>query len=814
MKNKFLPYVAPLILLSSTLTTPLSAEVAMHTPYDLSDVAEIRVQFETEGHHPKRSTILEWMQTKVGDPFSQETFDKDLKALSQRFDRVEPKVTRRDGKIYITLMLWEKPLIRAVRISGNHAYSSSKLKDELDIQSFTEFDRPAFNDGLNKIRDLYTKAGYFESEVSYKLIPHPDTNEVDIEITIHEGSTGYIQGVRIEGLNKEERREILHMIRTKRYNFASSWLTGTGTFNEELLEHDKLIITNHFQNQGYADCYVDIQVTEDTNQKLLIVIDVKKGPLFTFEHISFNGNILYSDYEIQKILPISDNSPFSPEQVREAVEAIKDLYGKDGYIDTNIQYTLHPVPSEHKYDVTFTITEGRQYKIGVVRVIGNSQTHTKVILRESKLVPGELFDSRKLKATQEKLESTGYYKSVNVYPVQTSEDASLGDNYRDVIIEVDEAPTGNLSFFVGASSSQSGSGGIDFSENNFNIAGLGSFWRDGLRVLRGGGEYFALKLSGGYQQADVSATWMTPYLADSLWRVGFDGKYGYNGVVSENYHAQTMGGSVFASYPITQYVSYGVKMRSMWELMYIDDDIGGQLVQDPGVKGKLITQRELLERNSGVIFGLGNNISYNSTDRPMKPHSGIRSTLEVEAAMADRHEKAKELVPFLKLGFVNSIYYPVTTKTTLKFQFDERAIITFDKDNAKLIPMTERFYLGGDQTLRGYKPYIVGEQIENNDGTFSDSPLGGVTSSYFSTELNHEVHSRVDLFGFFDIGSVATQQLTIKKPWTSVGAGVRLDIGRQMPLILGFGQPLTFFSNKEYQKNVQKKFFFTFGGQF
>lgn len=138
---------------------------------------------------------------------------------------------------------------------------------------------------------------------------------------------------------------------------------------------------------------------------------------------------------------------------------MKDLYGQKGYIDASVQHETLLKESEPVFDVDFYIDEGGQYKVGLVHIFGNTSTHNNVILRESLLVPGETFDSRKLKATQKRLEAIGYFKSVNVYAVRTADDVDLGENYRDVYIEVEETTTGNVSLFMGFSSTDSVFGG-------------------------------------------------------------------------------------------------------------------------------------------------------------------------------------------------------------------------------------------------------------------------------------------------------------------------------------------------------------------
>ena len=217
------------------------------------------------------------------------------------------------------------------------------------------------------------------------------------------------------------------MIYTKKYNLFTSWLTGIGTYHEEALEQDRLTILNFLQNQGYADAKVDIQVKEaKTEGKIILEINAERGPVFHFGKITFKGNTLFTDKEIDDLFLARPGDVYSPEKLRQSMQAIKDLYGRKGYIDASVQYETQLVSNEPVYNVYFRSKKGEQYKIGMVRVFGNVQTQAHVILRESLLVPGETFDSAKLKATQARLENMGYFKSVNVYAVRTQDDQALG----------------------------------------------------------------------------------------------------------------------------------------------------------------------------------------------------------------------------------------------------------------------------------------------------------------------------------------------------------------------------------------------------
>jgi len=183
---------------------------------------------------------------------------------------------------------------------------------------------------------------------------------------------------------------------------------------------------------------------------------------------------VFSTSELEKVSFIHAGDVYSPEKLRETQTAIKDLYGRKGYIDVSVQYEAIPLEDQTNYDVKFVIQEGGQYRIGLIHIFGNTQTHANVILRESLLIPGDVFDTARLKVTEARLMNMGYFKSVNVYAVRSSDDLTLGENYRDVYIEVEETTTGNVSLFFGLSTADSVFGGLDIAENNFSYKGLGN----------------------------------------------------------------------------------------------------------------------------------------------------------------------------------------------------------------------------------------------------------------------------------------------------------------------------------------------------
>ncbi|MDN3508145.1 MAG: POTRA domain-containing protein, partial [Simkaniaceae bacterium] len=511
--------------------------------------------------------------------------------------------------------------------------------------------------------------------------------------------------IEFHNFTGKEEDELIHMINTKKYNFFTSWLTGKGKYHEEALGHDKLVIVDFLQNEGFADAQVDIDVTTSSKTgKLVVNITAHKGEIFHIGRVSFSGNELYDNAEVEKVLKIKDGAIYSPKEIEATSQAIKDLYGKKGYIEANVQYRLELSPNSPVYNIHYDIEEHEQFKIGLIRVVGNSCTNTNVILRESLLVPGEVFDSRKLKATEQRVEAIGYFKSVNVYPVRTPEDRSLGPNYRDVIIEVEEQSTGNLSLFFGFSTMNELFGGLELTENNFNIKGLASWWRTGMAGLRGNGEYAHVKATIGSKEQSYVLSWLTPYLHDTRWRLGFDVGYSDSKLTSKNYNTKKVFGSINANYPLSSNITWGMNTRLSNAVIKVTGD---------NVKNE---EEQKQSQNSGLVLGFGTSLGYNSTNSSYKATRGIRSNVSGEIAGLRRHSTEPRAFPFLKGELNNTFYYPVWKKGTFKMRADARFIYPLGDGNGASLPVSERYFLGGETTVRGYRSFSLGPKLEKKDG--------------------------------------------------------------------------------------------------
>lgn len=735
------------------------------------------------------STVRAGLKTKTGNFFSQAEFDEDLKLLSDEYADVRPSFQVINQKLYITLRIWLKPTIHAVTFCGNEKITAKKLRKELGISPGIAFDREEFCTAFNKLKFLYIKKGYFEAVLDYDIIPIEGTNTVDVQINICEGRAGLIKKIEFCGITSVEKSEIAEMMVTKTHIPLMHLMTGRGKYHPEMIDHDQNIILNYLINRGYADATVEICLKDAPERdKVILVIAVEKGERYFIGNLRFKGHTIFSNEMICRQLQVGKGSVYSPEKLRATMNAIRDLYGTCGYIEAAIDYQLSLREGCPVYDILITIDEGEQYKVGMVRVFGNSCTQTKVILNESLLCPGEVFDSRKLEGTEKRLCNTGFFSNANVYAVKSES----GTNYRDVYMEVDETDTGNVGLFMGFSSLDRLFGGVELTERNFNILGATRILDRGPGALRGAGEYAHIKLNIGDRQTTYMAQWTKPYFLDTPWIVGVDAEKTNNRAVSRNYEIKTYGGNVHATYICNEYLKYDIHYRGRHTNNSVRDESNTYLAQQTGI--------------SGFVSAAGTSFIYDSTDHPRCPTSGFRSRLMYELAGLGGNFK------FMKFAYLNTLYYPVSKKGVFKFRADLQFIHTYGDDTATKLPLSERLFLGGETTVRGYRPFIIGPKFGPNE------PAGGVSSYLLSQEYQHNILKcpRLDGFVFVDAGYVSLSEFAIGRQAASAGFGIRVEVMRNVPLTLGMGYPI--HPGEDRNNNVHfnnaQRFFFSVGAGF
>ena len=726
---------------------------------------------------------------------------------------------RREGnRIHLTLRIWPKPTIRSICWVGNQKFPIKLLQDQLSVPVKSRFERSAFHKAFQKVKAFYIKKGFFEAELNYSVAFHEETNEVSITVEVKEGRSGKIEKILLSGFTAQERKEIVPNMITKRYRAFVSWITGDGIYDQDAVKMDEFRILEFLHNHGYADAKVDVDVRESCFENRIDVdISAEKGTQYRIGSIDLTeleqDDCILSPEERRRAITIHTNGIYSPEALRETISRLQNAYGRHGYIDALVDLDAKLNSETCSYDLRFTLSLGKCYRIGLVRVVGNTCTQTRVILHENLLIPGELFNLDMLRVTEMRLYNMGYFKNVNIYPVESDEVGEDDCPIRDVVIEVEETGTGNFSAFGGYSTTESLFCGITITESNFDHKGLTCAHKKGLCALRGGGEYLSLTTNLGLKNNSVQLSWTQPHFRDTPWSIGFDLDRSNSNLISSNYEIQSTGGSVHATYPLTPFLRVSTHYRLQYSHIVLDKRQRRFHKYLRSMEENLKrTQREALspeeqkihcdcilfplDRRDGLISAIGCGWIYDSTDSPICPTQGARTRIDIEyAGLGGQFH-------FYSFAWVNTYYQPISERGTLKLRADINFIKPLGSTEPQDIPVDERLFLGGDTGVRGYKPFAIGPKLNG-------SPVGGLSMQLLSAEYNYRFPA-FDGFLFYDAGALSSQVWHFGKLQTAVGLGIRFQLLQQAPPItMGIGFPI----HPRCRKDV-KQFFWSMGGRF
>lgn len=791
-----------------------SSTDAAVTQYENQPIERLEILIESKIGVPSEvaaGVVKSRMTTQEGGFFTQADFDNDLKILAREYDKVEPELISTDGAMHIILHVWVRPQIRSICWNGNKHIDTEDLRKELSVKSQTTFDRQAFNKAFHKIKTLYVKKGYFEAQLNYEIFPDCETNEVEIVVNICEGRAGHIKEIIFCGFTKDEESDLLDVLMTKEYSLLFSWYNGEGLYHDDAIQQDQFMAVNYLQNKGYADARVSIEVTEACRSMINVHIDAVRGEIYRVSQIQFSGNTLFCDADIRAEFTFGPGCPYSPEEIRETVSNITDLYGRRGYIDAAVDFEPSLDIETLSYSLKMTIDEGKQYRVGMLKVFGNTTTQTGIILHESLLIPGELFNIEKLKLTERKLTNVGYFESVNVFAVKSDGPLGLGECYRDVHIEVKETSTGHFGAFFGYSTAESIFGGINITEKNFNYHGLRCIFKDGCSFLRGGGEYAHATVQIGMKSRKYIASWAKPFFMDTPWTVGFDVERNNNRYISDDYEINSWALITHATYKINQFMHFGWHYRIKNSDVGVSEDDDDRYTSEQlgkmdckqlhKARQKMKGDRQLKHDAAidGLISATGVSFTYDSTDHPITARSGFKSRMEGEfAGVGGDHT-------FFSLSYLNSYFIPLDKKSVIKYRADFRFILPFGNTGPTDVPLDERLFLGGDVMVRGYRSYRLGPQYAGHQ-----DPRGGISMQYYSVEVTRRLHQKFEAFAFFDAGHLSLSRFEFAVPNCSLGIGARVKVIESIPAVtLGYGIPLNAKGNDEV-----KRFFISLGGQF
>ncbi|MDR1436265.1 MAG: outer membrane protein assembly factor BamA [Puniceicoccales bacterium] len=731
-----------------------------------------------------RDAISSLVKVREGEPFRQEANDDSIRALyaTKLFDLVEVRTDgpAENGKISISYVLYGKARVGKISFAGNRKFSGRKLMRVVAIGGGSSLDWAQVKKDESAIRKLYVDGGHADVTVSAKTIGgEGEDAPVDLVFEIDEGRRLPIGKVNFSGNGSIGSRKLRSVLTTKRRS-PLSFLNGSGYYRDWQMVADLEKLRNFYRNCGFLDVAIgdDAVILDRGNGKrLAVTIPVDEGQRFLVGNITFSGNKLHDECALRKRLRIAAGDYFSPDRVDESANAIGQLYGMDGHIDTSVVAQRRANLADNSIDINFAIVESAPCRVGAVHIEGNVKSKNNVILRELSLSPGDRFNLLRLRNSENRLRETRYFSRVAIIPEYAGE-----PDMRDVLVTVDEAKTGK--FYVGGamSSVDNLTAFVELGQSNFDVANPhGAFM--------GAGQKFRSRIEVGTRSSQFTTLFEEPWLFDRELTFGVDmffwrnehkrDDYNYSGSSYDERH----GG-------VELYFRKRIVELLEGKLFYRIDrtKIYGVGAMAPGAL------REQERAGSQWISKVGFGVERDSRDSLLYPTVGNKFCFEIDCAgiWGDVH--------YLNLDLQAGQWFPL-------FKFLDQTVCFIAKAGAMKgfrgdsIPYFDRKFLGGPNDMRGFDVQAVGPRDRMG------MPVGARTYAYGCGEYCFKLTDQFRLVLFSDCAYVGRKFCRLESPfYVDAGAELRIFV-MGSPLRLIFGYPIRGDQYRERHMN----FNFTFG---
>ncbi len=652
----------------------------------------------------QEAVILGRVSAKVGAPFQPTRLAEDIRAIFALgfFDDVQLKVEDFEGGVKLIFAVVERPFVRDIVFSGNKKLDTAALSEKIDLRLGSVYNPVEVNRAAEKLKEAYEQEGYFEVAVTPDVEKLPD-GDVTIVFRIAEGRKITIDRIVIEGAHGLRPKQIKEVMLTQ----EREYFVFPGTVQRQKLDEDVDRIVQLYNDYGYIQARVestDVQIDRE-NARAVIKISVVEGPQFRVGGVDVTGTAVLPVEEIRRRIRLKPGDVFSRSALRESTNAITALYSSIGRASADATPEIVQDVPNRRINITFEISEGPEVYVERINITGNTRSQEKILRREIPMAEGDLFTSQKLARARQKLVNLNYFETVNATTVPGASKDKIVVN-----IDVVEKPTGLFSIGGGYSSQDSFIGTIDLSQRNF----LGRGWEVFVR-LRGGSQT---------QQGQIGFT--EPWLFDRPLSAGFD--LFNNRRVFTEYTVNSLGGDIRLGHPFGEFGRVNVIYRASQDRVSdVADNASVNLLDQEGT-------------HYTSLIGIG--LSRDTRDSVFEPTRGGNAAFNFD---------------FAGIGFGEQ-WFRVSTSVSQFFHlptpwFDGvlgvRGSVGYSLGwGDKPVPLFERFYLGGANSIRSFKA----QEVSPRDS--SGTRIGGNIQALGNIEYTIPLFFGIRVAVFYDVGNV------------------------------------------------------------
>ena len=692
---------------------------------------------------------------EVGDSYDEEAIRREFWKIWETglFEdvRIESAPGAGGGHVVIFTVV-EKPRVDSVSYEKVKAIGEEQLEEVLraedaliSLNSTLDEERVARTRKI--IEEVLASEGYPDARVvvvQRRVAP----SRISLDFRIDPGPKIKIDEIRFSGNTVFGNRYLVKLLEnTKEKGWLTAWSSKT-TFYRPRFEADLEEVRKAYRAKGYLDVQIGEPIVRDARQgksgkeeKRLIVLEVPitENRPYRLGSMTVTGAEVFSNAELRRLIPLASGEVLNDRLLRLGISRIDNRYGDEGYLYA-VSTPRYDLDRESLVaDVDVQVVENEQYEINRIEFDGNTRTRDEVLRREMRVQEGEIFSRRDFLLSMRKIAQLGYWElngEPEIRPVPDSEEPKV-----DITVRGQEVGRNEIQFGGGFS-------GIDGFFATFSFQS---------RNFLGRGAQFQASGQIGGQTTTYSVSYVEPYVFNTRGSLG--GQIFVRDRNFDGFDQTGKGASLFWAYPTSTFSSF--RVTGSWENSKIKDD-------DPNG----------FDDDEFTTYSLAPSFRFDTRDNPFRPTRGryLRGVLELGWAK-DEDPSIPSFdngrIPYVKPRLEFTQYWRTTRKHYFGIHVeggilepyggDDADPVLSDGVDAPFLPVYERWFLGGENSIRGVEIRSVGPRLRQyrditNDGIdnpllFEDRAIGGNAYYLMNVEYTVPLSDVFELTAFVDIGN-------------------------------------------------------------
>ncbi len=741
------------ILLILAMSVPAVAQM-----FENEQIAEVRISGNAQ---IGTSLIRSHLRTRPDDTYSAAIVGKDVQELFALgyFTDIKVDVERGEEGLAVTYIVVERPVIEKISLLGNDKLSDKEILETLRLRETDTYTERELRADIERILSLYAAESYATATVDAAVHPVAP-GKVDLVYIIEEGYKSRVRRVDFVGNTVLTDKELRKSISTKKRR----WLFG-GSFDQNKFDTDLELILAMYGDHGHVDANITaIEMDYRKKGHLYITVYIEEGAQYKVGSVALTGNHAFLEEELIPLISVHADDIFDRGKVLGDIargipgdpDWVERFYVDNGYIYARVTPQVRFDREKHVAHVTHSIRERGLMYVAAIDILGNVRTKDEIIRRRLAIRPGDRYNGESIRRSFRNVLNLGYFKG----PPEPSQRV-VDDQLADLVLRVEEADTGRFNFGGGLMSDEGVFGFLELALNNFDIANWPKF--------SGGGQKFNARMQRGTVRNEASIGFTDPYFLSYPLSFGVElytrdiRYYTYN-----DFSVERIGGRISFGKRFTEDVGLTLRFRAeQVDIHDVDDDTPQEIQDEEGVRDTL-----------AVMLG----ITRDTRDYFFDPSAGSRLRLSTEVAGGPFGGDTD----FVKVT-EDGIWYTSFFNKLLILSVQERLGLIEEYGGSDLVPLFERFFVGGATTVRGYDYRDIGPKSDDRH----HDPIGGKIQAIGTVELGWRINEFLGLYTFADGGSAWREYDDFDfddfRYSVGFGLGLRTPMG---PMRFDYGFPL------------------------